>query len=259
MTTNFFFLNLLVFFPIFLIFSCNSDSTKVGEKTLEELQKANLEAKIGIYQKPKSIKYSSNDDNFLSDKFYPLGWSQDGYFAYITELADEAMGCSVFEFNILNTINNTNVWKFTAQIENNTDLDTVWKINSDLIKKKFSEFKIIQQDEIELGKTSFNHNNKDFKIVLTNETQTNKEYGFDVITATKISLSSQQLGTKLIYDYKEVGYSLILGQLVVGQILSPFEDRIVVVLKNERWGYEGPPNVIYFDLIGSNLTESFVP
>jgi len=241
----------------FLTLSCNSNSSNTNEKDLIEIEKANLESKIGLYKMPTELKYSLNDENFLNDKLYPIGWSQDGKFAYIVEFADEAIGYSVYEFNILNTINNSNIWQFRTGLGNNNKLDTIWNSNIELVKQKLIENKIIQQENLELGKVSFKHNNKDFKIMLENKTKINEEYGFDVITESKISLTSKLLGTKIIYDFQEKGYSMVLGQIVTGQIMSPFEDRIIVILKNERWGYEGPPNVIYFTLIGSNLTESF--
>ena len=81
----------------------------------------------------------------------------------------------------------------------------------------------------------------------------------DVIVETKISLHSPQLGSKKIYEYKEKDYSMILSQLISGYIMSPYEDRILVILKNERWGWEGVPSVVYFSLTGSNLTTGFQP
>ena len=74
--------------------------------------------------------------------------------------------------------------------------------------------------------------------------------GFDVVKEVKLSIESKQLGSKQILQYKEKQLNVI-GAIAIGYIQSPYEDRIVILTKYERVGYEGPPNVIYFKINGN--------
>ncbi len=44
------------------------------------------------------------------DKFFPIGWSEDGNFAYITEPVAEGLGNYVFEIVIINVISGDTLW-----------------------------------------------------------------------------------------------------------------------------------------------------
>lgn len=248
--------NILALFIIIIIFgSCKSDNTSNSNIENENQQELVFEYKI-----PEELEYSNhNKDNFIYDKFYPIGWSKTGYLAYITEFSDEGFGYPFFKIFIQNLVNDVIEWEYEAENYEDYEISDFWNNNFEKIYTKLEEYQIVPTETFELGETKFNYSNKEYKIKIFNETQQNPHFGFDVIISTKVELTSPQLGSKTIYEYKEEDYSMLLGQIVSGYILSPFEDRIAVILKNERWGYEGPPNTIYFTIIGSNLTESFQP
>ncbi len=50
---------------------------------------------------------------------------------------------------------------------------------------------------------------------------------------------------------------MVVGAFVPGYLLSKNNGRVIVICQLERWGYEGPPNVVYFELIGSDLLRGF--
>lgn len=249
----------LIFIVLSSIFfsACRTDnSTKIDNKS----EKDTLVVETGNYWVPAELKYSNHDDeSFLYDKFYPLGWSKDGFFAYITEVADEGSGYYFFKISIQNMINDKIEWEWEPAYTEDGTIDAVWSENKKLIMNKLVEYNIIQSKDIVLGTKSFTYLNKQYNLKIITDTQENEGFGFEVIKSTTVNLTSPQLGTKTIYENTEDGYSMLLGQIIAGYIQSPYEDRIAVILKNERWGYEGPPNLIYFTIIGSNLTESFQP
>lgn len=89
----------------------NSDSVQIkqSEQITEQHQEQNLDQNqdpVPIedvkerYFVPSELKYCPQSDEYLFDKFYPIGWSKDGHFAYITEPADEAAGLYFFKFRI---------------------------------------------------------------------------------------------------------------------------------------------------------------
>jgi hypothetical protein len=237
--------------------SCKTDSSTKSDNNPENDTEI-VETKN--FTVPTELEYSNHDKmTFLYDKFYPVGWSETGLFAYVTEIADEGSGYYFFKISIQNMINDKIEWEWEPSYNEDGNLDSIWKENLTKINEKLNEYKIIQKTDFVLGLTSFTYLNKQYNLKIFTETEKNKDFGFDIIKSTKVYLSSPQLGTKTIYDYKEEDYSMLLGQIIAGYIQSPFEDRIAVIIKNERWGYEGPPNLIYFTIVGSNLTESFQP
>ena len=78
----------------------------------------------------------------------------------------------------------------------------------------------------------------------------------DMVASGRIIIESN--GTaKLIKTVKEDKALNILASQIAGVVQSPYEDKIVVVYKRERRGYEGPPNVSLFTLVGCDLKKTF--
>lgn len=236
--------------------SCKTDTT--GKDAKDSLKTNNSTFQPQDYRQPIEVKYSKQAGDYLEDKFYPIGWSKKGHFAYIVEPADEAAGLYFFEFVIQNMVSGKLEfsWKNPETDSGKGNLKSTWDANYDMFKSKLNEFEIYAQENIVINPNSFTHKENQYNIKIKTKTK-QSDFGFDVVEDTKVALESPQLGSKSVYEYTEKGYSMVIGQIVSGYILSPFEDRIVIVLKNERWGYEGPPNVVFFTLIGSNLNESF--
>jgi hypothetical protein len=120
-----------------------------------------------------------------------------------------------------------------------------------------AEAEIIQQSEFELKSDKTSYKGNDYELILDTKNVTDPDFGFDVVKELNLSIVSEQLGQKLIINQKEGEYSRVIGAIIPGFLLCPFDDRIIVICKKERIGYEGPPNVVYFELIGSDMTRGF--
>lgn len=210
------------------------------------------------YSCPAELKYSQQSDEYITEKFYPIGWSKDGLFAYIIEPADEASGQYFFEFVIRNMISDKVVfsWKPEDELEEG-NIKQMWKDYNVTFSQKLNQYKIIQQEKPQLLGTEFSYKDNKFKVTIENKMVTDPDYGFEVVKGTTIYIKSPELGTKNIYSYTEKEQVLCIGKIVQGVLLSPFEDRVAVLVKTEKCGYEGPPNVIEQFLVGANLVESF--
>ncbi len=243
---------LLIFIFIFASFGCNNDGNINSNIDDDEI--------LQEYFYPEELNYTGlYAGDFLVDKFYPIGWSKEGHFAFITEFADEGIGTYMFRIEIINLVNDKVEWWWESEPDEDNYRDDNWNDNYEMIKEKLNNYGIIQKKNMEIGNVFFNYKGKEFNIKLDTKTEVDRDYGFDVIVGTKISLQSPQLGSKKVYEYKEKDYSMILSQLIAGYLMSPYEDRILIILKNERWGWEGIPSVVYFSLTGSNLTTGFKP
>ncbi len=246
---------------IFIIISCTSDSSDDNDnnttdtnKTKETVVKDNV---IQDYVIPKELDYYKQDGNIIYDKFYPIGWSVDGKFAYISEPADEATGFYLFEIKIIDVTNDNIVWSWKPKDSEEGDFKSTWENFYELFKKQLNSYNIKQINNFELGSSDFDNSGNDYSISMKTKSKTNGDYGFDVVTETYVNIESSKLGQKTVFAQIEKGYSMILAALVSGYIKSPFEDRIIIICKFERWGYEGPPNVMFFKLAGCDLGSGF--
>jgi len=245
---------LLIFIFVFSSLGCNNNETDKVNGNIDE------EEILQEYFFPKELNYTGlYAGDYLVDKFYPIGWSKEGHFAFITEYADEGIGGYMFKIDVINLINDQVEWSWESEPDDDNYREEIWKDNYKTIKTELNKYGIIQKRNMEIGNVFFNYKGKEFNIKLKTETEVDRDYGFDVIVGTKIYLNSPQLGNKKVYEYKETDYSMILSQLIAGYIMSPYEDRILIILKNERWGWEGVPSVVYFELTGANLTTGFQP
>ena len=228
----------------------SKDDFEAEPVTAEEIEQS--------YSCPVEMKYYQQSDEYIFEKFYPIGWSKNGLFAYIVEPADEAAGLYYFKFVIKNMISDKEVysWKPEEELEKG-NIRQMWKDYATTFTCKLNEYKIIQQKDMKLLGTEFSYKDNKFKVTLENKMEPNEDFGFEVVKGTNIYIKSPQFGTKQIYSYTENEFNLCIGKIVQGVLVSPFEDRVAVLVKTEKCGYEGPPNVIEQILVGANLVESF--
>ena len=215
------------------------------------------ETQTGKYFIPEELVYCKRDD-VLIDRFYPIGWSKEGNIAYVKEPADEACGCYFFEIVVQNMINDKIEWKWTFNDDGAGEtLESVWFKNYRLFDTKLRQFNIIQFDDFELQPTHFYYKGNEYSIDLQSQFTKDPDYGFQVLKRANIYVKSPQLGKKHIYHFTEVNYQMVLNLKLAGHLKNPYEDRMCVVYYEERRGYEGPPNVVYFILSGCHLLDGY--
>lgn len=232
----------------------NTDNAN-GDKTNQEQIEENSENYQ--YSIPEELKYGQMSAEFLYDKFFPIGWSKDGKFAYITEPADEGSGYYWFEIVIIDIVNNKISWSWKPAESEEGDFEKVWKDNYELFKRQLTEAEIIQQTNFELKSTKTSYKGNDYEFVLDVKNEIDQDFGFEVVKEIDLKIISTQLGQKSLIKQKEEDYPRVIGAIIPGYLMCPFDDRIVVIYKKDRIGYEGPPNVVYFRLIGSDLIRGF--
>ena len=210
------------------------------------------------YTVPAELKYYKSSDEYLFQKFYPIGWSKDGLFAYVIEPADEAAGLYFFKLIIQNMISDKEVYRWEPEEDpEKGSIKQMWKDYQMTFAAALNEHKIIPQNDIKLLGTEFNTEDGKYKVTIENQMETDPDFGFEVVKSTNIDIKSSELGTKRIYSYTEKDYNQCLGRIVQGVIKSPYEKRVAVLVKEELRGYEGPPNVVREFLVGADLERSF--
>lgn len=217
-----------------------------------------VETAVEAYKVPSELKYLKASDDYIYEKFYPIGWSKDGHFAYVVEPPDEAAGLYFFKLVVRNMISDKDVyvWEPEEELESGS-VKEIWKQYNTTFAAKLNEYKIIPQNDIKLLGSEFQQDDIKYKVIIENKMETDPDFGFEVVKTTNISIKSPELGSKQIFSYTENDYNTCLSRMIQGVIKSPYENRIAVFVRAEDRGYEGPPNVIKSFLVGSDLERSF--
>lgn len=221
------------------------------------------------YTLPQEIKYygevQENDHNapdfYIPTKFFPIGWSEDGKLAYIIEPADEACGCYFFSI-IIQDMNRDKIiwqWNLNEEIEGHQDsLESIWKKNHKMFTDTLKNHFIHQNKNITIKKgKKYSYSKNSFNIKVIQKREAREDNYFNAITYEKIIVEKNNNSSKRVYEKSTKEFSLSLSADVVGHIKSPYENRIALIYKKEIRGYEGPPNVIGFKLIGCDLETNF--
>ena len=205
----------------------------------------------------------------LIEKFFPIGWSKDGNFAFATEPVDEACGCYYFSLEIINLAKDSFVWYFSYNSEeggfenNNKDSGAthkqylkrqqIWQGEYARFSKKLNQFKIIPSVSSSFEKFPMPVNNEKIDLSLK---ESLKFHGADfndsawcdsVVLIKNNSVHAQQL-VRVEYNYRAP-----LDRPVEGYLKSPYENAGVIVLVYEQEGWEGPPEIYVYHIIGFSL------
>ncbi len=233
---------------------------KTEQKKQTSENKNNTQAKkthkTTDYTLPHEVSYNKSGNDFLNDIFRPIGWSHDGKFAYITEYTEEARDCFSMRIEIVDLAKNKILWEWNYEDKGaGEDFQTVWQNNYALFKKQLNKHGINPKKEFVFKPNRFNYKGEEFQIVLETKTDTDPDFGFEVITQGDIVLESKK-SKRLIKKFKEEAPSLILGAYIHGYLQSPDKNIIGILYKRERRGYEGPPHVVNFSFAGYDLSKN---
>lgn len=211
---------------------------------------------------PNELIYKTQTKNLLFDKFYPIGWSKSGKFAYIVETADEATGFYFFSLIIKDMQTDRVVWKWKYDVGHKIprekgNLKKTFEKDRRIFVEKLNEYQIIPQKEFKVRKLAFNCYNLDYELKMNYAAVPQKDFGFDVITSADIEINSPQLGKKTIQVFRDDD-SMTLSTGVTLCITSPYQTLVAILHFEELHGYEGPPNLIRIQLTGTDLSTGFV-
>lgn len=245
---------------VLILSACGDSSTNNSNNSTTDNQNNNQtnmnDNKVHEYSLPKLITYVETDN--LVSNFYPIGWSKDGKLAYIEEPADEATGFYFFKLVVqdLKTDKQEIIFEYNESDEKEeATLQSTWNENYELFKEKLNAQKIIPIENIQLGKTEFENNEKKYQIEVKTETRNDDMFGLDVIKKAQVIVKSGDK-EKNILTYKSDD-GLILEFNVVGILQSPYENKVAVIYTTTQRGYEGPPHVIQAHIAGCNLDKGF--
>jgi len=257
MTKSFVYLLLSIF--LIIASSCGNgeanDEENGGLDTNSGSQVGNLDEQDFVL--PEELTYTSDRPGFNYDMIFPIGWSKDGKFAYLMEPADEGSGFYLFEIIILDIVNNKLVWSWKPEESEEGSLQSTWKENYDLFAQHLNEAEITQTKNFKLESTNTSYKGNDYELIMETSAEVDADYGVDLVKEITISLQSPELGVKEFYKQKIDNRDYILSAYVPGFLMSPHDDRIIVICQKERIAAGGPPNIVFFEIVGSDLIRGF--
>ena len=180
---------------------------------------------------------------FNNPEFYPIGWSDDGLFAYKMIYCDGGCGCCSNSIIIQSAKSDKIIDHFMLPSDEDefegTEEDK-WRESTRNINAFLNKYNI---ENTGLGKLYTSKRVNDFNIILrTNSIQYNTDENCyhlenDVVTTYNIQVGNKDLGYKTITK-KEAECIYESDINYVGYFKSPFENRIIVVIAEEHQGFE---------------------
>ena len=262
-TTKLLFVFIIVFFIIAIsLTSCNDDdnenNTTNDTDITEIIDSSDNNQKFSeiVYSIPKETSYLQNSNDFILDIFFPIGWSEDGKFAYIYEPVDEATGYYFFTFEIKDMKNNEVIWTWEIGKKDEIyegSVKDIWNKNKDEFRKILVKNKIVQNKDFKLKQFPIIDKGKTYNLVENIKyRKTTNDFGFDKVRSAEFKLKAKSKKTKTVFE-KKYSDDMILNVAMNTYLKSPFENRIATIVTKQICGYEGPPHVVMFDIVGFAL------
>lgn len=205
-----------------------------------------------------------------AQKFYPIGWSRDGKFAYYYEPVDEACGCYFANLVIQDMRTDKVLWEFKYSGDDHADPKTgamppedtiakLWKKNVKTFSQKLREHRIVSMTSVLLP-TAFSSRGVSYIASGAVKAGTHPDFGDHLVEKFTITLASPKLGNKTLaeIDHSKEEYWYTLDAGVLGALKSPFEDRVAVIAMEINRGWEGPPHNGDVRVVAADLTGGFV-
>jgi hypothetical protein len=211
-------------------------------------------------EKVDLMKYSKKTSGMYGfPTFRAAGWSADGKFAYITHRESEGRGGTVYRYVILDAVRDKVVWELEHDTFNSeTGKITNYDFNREPGLSHLREFqKQLKHFNIQSGKgTNFQsfplkHNGNTYTATAFSVPEENGQF-WDKIKSFRVLIEAQNKGRKQITSDNDVKAH---SYWIAGYFKSPFEPRILVVIGEEKFVFEGTE--AFFRFSGSHLQAGF--
>ncbi len=190
-------------------------------------------------QIPKPVdmmKYSESpsEDMYSVSTIYPIGWSGNGYFAFIQEDEVAGRGGVKFLYIVISSTTDKIVWNYLDDWKNTNDVSVAKSIERvrKVLVEHLVKYQIVQNSGVELHPFPYHKDNQVFfpKIGISKKEDKHPFLG-DIQSITIFMNRNEK--KKRIYVKEDPG---ALSYWVSGYFASPFEKRILVSIGVEKWG-----------------------
>ena len=207
---------------------------------------------------------ASSELPVLQTHLIPIGFSPAGAFAWIELPPDEAIGCFLWSFVIVDLVTDKELHRehwdegTGGSCEKIVDTASLLALKGPAFQAALAKHGVIADQALALQPLPYAHEGDLFDV-----RQVPGPPQFDqgaISVPLDLSARSQLHGRKSIgtvYVQATEDMPRTWGQELLGVIPSPFEPRVVVVLREIGRGWEGPPNPEHLRLFGASLEKGF--
>ncbi len=213
---------------------------------------------LGELKEVLSLKASPE---LLATLLYPIGFSKTGKFAYIAIPPDQGVGCLIWEFVVLNLVNDKEVirlsWRDFEDKEclyPESGLHKVAKRHGQAIEALLKRHHIKPRSQPTLQSFPLGEASDLISVTLAQGPSLRSEHS--VQTHISVRAHSTRRGQKRVGTLQANPLN-IYGHELLGALKSPHEARVAVVVREDSRGFEGPPHVAGFKLFGLSLKHGF--
>ena len=199
----------------------------------------------------------------LDAVFYPLGWSADGKFAYAIEPPDEAAGIYFLNVYIQDLVTDKILWqdKFQSEAETTTGIlsfAAYWQANQSAMEARFKKHGINQTNDSVLFAGAINNKEDRIDYLAKKKLKGVPDLGnIAVVTEYQVLVTSEKLGSKTVHKEQPKQIARILDVDVLGYLRGEDQERVALLIAGVSRGWEGPPHVTWFKVVGTNLKRGF--
>lgn len=204
--------------------------------------------------------------SFISDNFYPLGYTQSGKFAYIVE-HDSTDPAWLIDIDVViqDLVTDKIVWKYNYRkdmgklhVSNRKDgFKKFWAQKSKLINSKLNHYHIGKFKKMPKVKQIFmRYKNYMVDTYESNKKRYSKDWGRKFLTESTIYISSKSKGHKIINHQRYKLPSYIIARKPLGGIALGDGKRQAIIVGKVGQGWEGALNLTY-EVVGANLAVGF--
>ena len=195
----------------------------------------------------------------------PLGFSPQGHLAVIHILPDEAVGCFLWDFQIINLVSDAVVERASWQetdCEQLPSLEAVWAAKGTELQALMAKHGVqATRQPLALQPLPLVRKGDTLSAFLLSgppASTEGEEPRVEVPLAVRVRSArrgEKSVGTVSVQLRYDMPWSW--GYEVLGYLQSPFEERIVVVVRGIQRGWEGPPHIETVHLFGADLQRGF--
>jgi hypothetical protein len=208
----------------------------------------------------KPYQSSFKQEPFAEDRFYPLGYSNDGKFAYIIEHNTDPADIVYIETFIQDLITDKILWHNNYRVENykiRPNFQIFWKQRSQEIEKKLDYYNV-KPGTIMLQTAKHFYKDDSFSLSSKVASYYSKDWGSRFLTTSSIYIHSKKRGRKTINEkfYKK-GSQTLSRKPMAFLPLAKNSKRVAILVGTLTRGWEGPPHNISYEIVGANLSVGF--
>jgi len=206
---------------------------------------------------PNFESYYDSSATVAIPKFFPIGWSKKGTFAYVSSFYSDATAKTEVTLIVLDLKTDSLLSYLSEEVDSDTAsaVTAFWKSNSDTIATLMNTYAVVM-NKAAISAFPYNYTEGIMTIEIVNVCNSKDVVVESLTKADTVKIIAHTgTGSKLLGSYIS---TFLCGTVeTAGVIKSPYEQRVAVVLTSWSPGWEGPPRTVSVMIRGCHLSKGW--